>query len=639
MKINKNGFTLIELLAVIVILAIIALIATPVVLNIINDARDSAVINSTENYMHAVDLAVMNENLKREFKPTTCTILSNGNLNCEGYEEEIQIKIKGEKPESGSITFKNKKIETASLYISNNTVDFIDGEYKIKRTSKSTKTYKEGEVVYFNVDKGGKCDNYTEAQSAAGVKSGCMKFYVLNVYDDSLDLILDHNVHNETNWEINGGNTSTLLYASTYKWKGTITPKNYTATSYDGQSYTIDYSKYNDISTEPYKARLPEIEEIISKVKWYQKLSNEDKENWMVLFTSAYEQYQSNIIFTALEELGFTEEQVEADDSLIEIVYGKMFELLRAGDFSIPSWLISNLEPESAYWTATMDKTYTSSAVIWAVGNLMDDIGRLGTQSKSSDDLGIRPVIRVLKSTVENKGQESSIQQEEIVLQEVYFDVTNGNVCTTYTEAQSATGVATGCMKFYVLNKTSERATLILDHDIYEQIRWCENCSYPNSTTIIDTLQSLSSSWNGVLTLESYTAPNGNVYTNRKARLPKFEELIQHTRWYKKLEDKTSIKDKYEIGYKKFEQELLFEYFANNSNEEKALEFAKKSDVALPLQLQTDKSYWLEDQYLFNDSTNKFYLVSSYIIGNKVATAYDGMNLRPVIEISADLLK
>ena len=39
---NKKGFTLIELLAVIVILAIIALIATPIILNIINDAREQA---------------------------------------------------------------------------------------------------------------------------------------------------------------------------------------------------------------------------------------------------------------------------------------------------------------------------------------------------------------------------------------------------------------------------------------------------------------------------------------------------------------------------------------------------------------------------------------------------------------------
>ena len=39
MKEKNKGFTLVELLAVIVILALIALIATPIILNVINDAK------------------------------------------------------------------------------------------------------------------------------------------------------------------------------------------------------------------------------------------------------------------------------------------------------------------------------------------------------------------------------------------------------------------------------------------------------------------------------------------------------------------------------------------------------------------------------------------------------------------------
>ena len=39
---KKKGFTLIELLAVIIILAVIALIATPIVLNVVDNARKSA---------------------------------------------------------------------------------------------------------------------------------------------------------------------------------------------------------------------------------------------------------------------------------------------------------------------------------------------------------------------------------------------------------------------------------------------------------------------------------------------------------------------------------------------------------------------------------------------------------------------
>ena len=53
----KKGFTLIELLAVIVILAIIALIATPIILGIINDARDEANQRTAELIGKEIQLA------------------------------------------------------------------------------------------------------------------------------------------------------------------------------------------------------------------------------------------------------------------------------------------------------------------------------------------------------------------------------------------------------------------------------------------------------------------------------------------------------------------------------------------------------------------------------------------------------
>ena len=56
----KKGFTLIELLAVLVILAIIALIATPIILNIINDAKDSANKRSIEMYAKSIENSVVN---------------------------------------------------------------------------------------------------------------------------------------------------------------------------------------------------------------------------------------------------------------------------------------------------------------------------------------------------------------------------------------------------------------------------------------------------------------------------------------------------------------------------------------------------------------------------------------------------
>ena len=58
MKTNTKGFTLIELLAVIVILAIIALIASPIILGIIQNAREASQARSVEQFASAIQDAV-----------------------------------------------------------------------------------------------------------------------------------------------------------------------------------------------------------------------------------------------------------------------------------------------------------------------------------------------------------------------------------------------------------------------------------------------------------------------------------------------------------------------------------------------------------------------------------------------------
>ena len=54
----SKGFTLIELIAVLVILAVIALIVTPLVLNVVRKAKDSANKRSVDAYGKSIDLAV-----------------------------------------------------------------------------------------------------------------------------------------------------------------------------------------------------------------------------------------------------------------------------------------------------------------------------------------------------------------------------------------------------------------------------------------------------------------------------------------------------------------------------------------------------------------------------------------------------
>ena len=115
----KKGFTLIELLAVIVILAIIALIATPIVLSIINDTKESAVFRSAEYYLEAVEQSIMKKSMDigSAYKPNKCIVQSNGDLLCDN-EDILVIEVKGEKPTSGEITFKDGQINKVTVNLS-----------------------------------------------------------------------------------------------------------------------------------------------------------------------------------------------------------------------------------------------------------------------------------------------------------------------------------------------------------------------------------------------------------------------------------------------------------------------------------------------------------------------------------------
>ena len=115
---KKRGFTLIELLAVIVILAIIALIATPIILNMINNARKSAAVDSAYGYIEAVEYNNSMNMINKDKYP----------LIEDGEDIDIStitnINIKGTKPDSGKISISKKRVVSASLCISGYTVEY-----------------------------------------------------------------------------------------------------------------------------------------------------------------------------------------------------------------------------------------------------------------------------------------------------------------------------------------------------------------------------------------------------------------------------------------------------------------------------------------------------------------------------------
>ena len=94
---NKNkGFTLVELLAVIVILAIIALIATPIILNVISDAKKQAALESFKGYIDGAEKAIVLNEFEDEKDTTFPDPDSNGCYNLKDLDKKINIK--GTKP-------------------------------------------------------------------------------------------------------------------------------------------------------------------------------------------------------------------------------------------------------------------------------------------------------------------------------------------------------------------------------------------------------------------------------------------------------------------------------------------------------------------------------------------------------------
>ena len=81
---KKKGFTLIELLAVIVILAVIALIATPLIMNVINDARKNSFKDSAYGVIKAVELKSMRERLNDNGNSTFVVDLTGTDLDYKG---------------------------------------------------------------------------------------------------------------------------------------------------------------------------------------------------------------------------------------------------------------------------------------------------------------------------------------------------------------------------------------------------------------------------------------------------------------------------------------------------------------------------------------------------------------------------
>ena len=387
---KQKGFTLIELLAVIVILAIIALIVVPVILNMIKTSRKKASVSAAYGYIDAInynnELASMGEDYTDIGYEATTT---GENINVTTINSTI--KMKGKKPESGTVTInlKGKVTSANDLCFEGYPVDYdgktarIDTEASCSSSSNnnsntnnnsgsgsgsgsgsSTYTaYTVGQSINFNPVTNQKCTNPT---STTGTKTGCMKWYVIKASgtsDSTVDVILDHNTTATVAW------VTKADYNDNTKWnnynrndKGPITANEQLATDTTGWASGLSprLITANEIAAITGNTTFDG-----SNSKWFYFGSND----------STYYSLQTDVEQAKQESLAWLFDYTKNCTT-----YG-----CNTADSS-----------NSGYWTSSPPSD--DSSTVWLV-NLQ---GMLGVFDVYVDNIyGIRPVITISKSSLQ----------------------------------------------------------------------------------------------------------------------------------------------------------------------------------------------------------------------------------------------
>jgi len=192
---KEKGFTLIELLAVIVVLAIISLIATPIVMNTIEKSKKGAAERSAENYVNAVDTAIMEEKTENSsIADGEYTIGEDGNL-YNGTTKVLDVSVNGTKPDTGSkIVIQNGSVVSRAIIdrtLKTTSIGYNSGKYTVtindsgKATAIDTPATKEVYAWYTDTKNiGDTLTEYTTDASTLG------KNYYLKHVLDSDDKII-----------------------------------------------------------------------------------------------------------------------------------------------------------------------------------------------------------------------------------------------------------------------------------------------------------------------------------------------------------------------------------------------------------------------------------------------------------------
>ena len=426
---NKKGFTLIELLAVIVILAIIALIATPIILNMIENAKKGAAKDSAYGYIEAIEYNNSMSDLG----------LNNGYTKISGEKLDVtklDVKVKGSKPESGEVTIdKSGRVTSADLCINNYKVTYNGQTATTGDKCGATEEEKEDEVVVLTGDpildkakslvyKDGQCKIDADSTDTTTYKymGGC---YIKGNSDNNAATTNNYIWYNGFMWRIMGINSDDTVRLITdeavtilqYGEAQYITPN-----TYEGFEYYIHHW-LNEIdgkeNTGIFYKSLNDTKSIIQKGNYFCSEPSASSS-------------RANATCTSGKEISAKVGMISADEYNLS---GGYYSYLNIGQYL---WTMTPQESDFTVWTISAYNGISGSGQ----GNVY----------------GVRPVINVAKDAIVTSGS-GTTSQYYVLAEDKSKDKTGkiGEIVTSGEYVKLEGNV------YRVISKNNEGVKLILE--------------------------------------------------------------------------------------------------------------------------------------------------------------------------------
>ena len=366
--VNKKGFTLIELLAVIIILAIVALIATPIILDVVEDARKSAGLSESNMILSGINNYCATEEIKIQMNSDYEQICKNSLV-----AEDVKKMVNLGNAEILEIEYNNKliwlKVKSNGKIYSLQDNAMVEGDL-----DKPEAKYTVGDLLKVQVS-----DSETQ------------NIYVLEVNGDEIVGILDRNLPGETvawiseeDYNAAGGNWSNdsdeVKNQNLYEY-GPVTAN---------KALNERTSSWNKVS----KKYLPEAEQLLKLTKYYKELEiSGETESWERKYF--------------IDFYGFLEANAEVINCSSEIECRDSITAAGGSKYLLPEWTMINLASTGdssagwGYWTNTAMNYSVVSLPDYAW--LVNSDGYLFVFEGFSIDMGVRPVIHISQSNIIEK--------------------------------------------------------------------------------------------------------------------------------------------------------------------------------------------------------------------------------------------